>query len=198
MKKMLWVLALLPLVCAVRPVQAVPVDTKFLFTASDFLPSDTDFSAPTDPVIGSVEYTDDSGTLTLISLTLNLVKNLGSKPPDDPPGPYDTGDVTNFFASGGKLVIETFDATSADHVQSGHDDFIFQWDPKTGLLESFDYASVGVESSTFSAQTFAAGNPVSEPATLPLAVLSMGLIAAFAGRRRKGARRISPRAIASC
>ena len=193
MKKMLWVLALFSLVCAVRPVHAIPF--TFTFEASGFVrEADPTVPPPDDPVSGSISYDAAAQRAPIDSLTsLNLTIDGHT---------YDVGEVGFLLTGAGEQVVGAIVQAGAvfgpDRVRTGRNDFLVQWDPATLTLQRFVYASENVEDTTFSATTLTSGNPVSEPATLPLAVLATGLIAVFAGKRRKAGGPVSPQAIASC
>ena len=193
MKKMLWALTLFALACAVRPAHAIPVE--FEFTASGFFGSDTGDHRLPDPVFGTIAYELDPLTLDIIQLTsvdLNLNKSNGTA--------FQLGELdflTGAARPAGKQVLGA-KVNGIDQVMIFSDDFLLQWDQDTLTPELFVYTTHDDELNSFAATFLVQGIPVSEPATLPLTVLAMGLIAAFAGRHRKAGRAASTQTIASC
>jgi PEP-CTERM motif-containing protein len=201
MKKMLWALTLFSVICVARPGYAIPVPTGnpdeffFKFEASGFLPRDPQGErAPQDPVSGSITYraaSINSPIEELLSIDLTIDEHtytVCSTP--------SCGNDVGFLTSGGMQLVGGSLFGGVEQVRAGRDDFLLQWDQTTLALGPFLYATVNRELDVYT--TEAVVTPVSEPATLPLAVLAMGLIAVFAGKRRNGGRAVSPQAMASC
>jgi hypothetical protein len=198
MKKMLWALALFGMACAVGTAHAIPVPTgnpnEFVvkFSASGFMPLDPQGEPPpTDPVTGSVTYRAASINSPIDSLvSIDLEIDGHTYIANDQPN----SEVGSAIIGGMQLVGGN--NHGVDQVAPSSDDFLLQWDLTTFAFGSFLYTSIERELDTYTTATV--GNPVSEPATLPLAALAMGLIAVFAGRHRKVNRAVPPQTIAGC